>query len=215
MFPEETGSWRLTEMSAKLFPHCSRQSSACGSNLVADLDSCVENGSWLSWRRWTNDLEMKKGIILVVWLVFEVRSCVVQMWVCSQHAIQSSWSFWNSDMFLQKMCFFFFFFAFLNTFDGWVMQLSRSYLPWWYCTRFCISLALSIGSSLLLGVLTRPESCSELGRRAGGWKVLLTSPPLADLGPSLHPSLQHQAAGDSCRCFSQTSLFPTPSVRYC
>lgn len=159
-----------------------------------------------SWRRWTNDFEMKKRIILVVWLVFEVHSCVVEMWICSQHVIQSSWNFWNSDMFLQKVCFFF---AFLNTFDGWIMQLSRSYLPWWYCVSFRISLALSIGSSLLLGVLTRPESCSELGRRAGGWKVLLTCPPLADLGPSLHPSLQHQAARDSCRCLSQTSLFPT------
>lgn len=160
------------------------------------------------------------------WLGNEKRnnfSCVISLWstfLCSSNVGMQPTC--NSE-FMKLLEFrhvltknvLFFFFAFLNTFDGWVMQLSRSYLPWWYCTRFCISLALSIGSSLLLGVLTRPESCSELGRRAGGWKVLLTSPPLADLGPSLHPSLQHQAAGDSCRCFSQTSLFPTPSVRYC
>lgn len=149
---------------------------------------------------------MKRGIVLIVLLVFKVRSCLGQMWVCSQHAVQSSWNFWNSDMFLQKM--WWVFFAFLNTLDGWIMQLSRSYLPWWYCTRFCISLALSVGSSVLLVVLTRPESCSELGRRAGGQKVLLTSP--ADLGSSFHPSLQHQAAGDSCSCLGCTSPLPHP-----
>lgn len=37
-----------------------------------------------------------------MWLVFKTCSSVFQMGMCGQRAVQSSWNFWNSCMFLQK-----------------------------------------------------------------------------------------------------------------
>lgn len=37
-----------------------------------------------------------------MWLVFKICSSAFQMGMCGQHAVQSSWNFWNSCMFLQK-----------------------------------------------------------------------------------------------------------------
>lgn len=98
-----------------------------------------------------------------MWLVFKICSSIFQVGMCSQHASQSSWNFWNSCMLLQKNAVV----VFLNASTWWIMCFSRSCLAWLYGMEFSTRLAMTIGPSFLFcwGIFTSPVCHSELGRR--------------------------------------------------